>query len=166
LTFRRFIGPIGSKRAAAAECFFVSPIADIAVLGSPDNQALFEQAEQYEAFLDTTMPFRVADAPLEGTGWVLTLDQHWLRCKLKRWHDGPLWISEGHIAGGMSGSPVVSDDGSAIGVVVTGDSFDDNDVQTAGGPQPVLTRDLPGWLTQGLRIRTTRRAKGTEFLAV
>ena len=66
-------GPIRicSVRSAAtsavwAECLFADPIADIAVLDSPDNQELFEQAEAYEALVDSTKPLTIANAPKMG----------------------------------------------------------------------------------------------------
>jgi hypothetical protein len=36
-TFRDLIGPLGTKTSVWTECLSVDPIADIAVLGPPDN---------------------------------------------------------------------------------------------------------------------------------
>ncbi len=38
----------GSKAGILAECLFVDPIADIAVLGCPDNQVFCDEAEAYD----------------------------------------------------------------------------------------------------------------------
>jgi len=43
-TYKRLLGPLGGKRTVWAECRFVDPIADIAVLGQPDNQTFFAEA--------------------------------------------------------------------------------------------------------------------------
>jgi hypothetical protein len=50
-----------------ARCLFVDPVADIAVLGEPDNQELHDQADAYDHLVDETTPFAVADAPAQGT---------------------------------------------------------------------------------------------------
>ncbi len=44
-TYRDLVGPLGRKRAVCAECLFVDPVADIALLGPPDSQDLGEQHE-------------------------------------------------------------------------------------------------------------------------
>jgi hypothetical protein len=46
---------------------FVDPVADIAVLCSPDNQALIREAEAYEELVMGVTPFQVTDAPKQGT---------------------------------------------------------------------------------------------------
>ncbi len=45
----------------------VGPIADIAVLGQPDNQDLSEQADSYDRLLEGMASLVVADAPAQGT---------------------------------------------------------------------------------------------------
>jgi hypothetical protein len=50
-----------------------------------------------------------------GTANLLSLDGRWLPCTIERQSGGPLWISGAeNIAGGMSGSPILGDDGSAM----------------------------------------------------
>jgi hypothetical protein len=55
------------------------------------------------------------------------------------------------IVGGMSGSPILTQDGSAIGVVVT--STGD---QREGGPNPRLASSLPGWLLGELNLQSKK----------
>ena len=57
------LGPLGGERTVAAECVFVDPIADIAVLGAPDVQALWEEAEAYDALIEDlpALPVRVEE---------------------------------------------------------------------------------------------------------
>jgi hypothetical protein len=66
LTYRALLGPLGGKRTVWAECLFVDPTADIAVLGQPDNQALSGQADAYDSLLASMEVLRVADAPAQG----------------------------------------------------------------------------------------------------
>src|SRR4026208_1891700 len=48
-TYANLLGRIGESPAVYAECLFVDPVADIAVLGEPDAQEL---DKQYEAYCD------------------------------------------------------------------------------------------------------------------
>jgi hypothetical protein len=56
---------------------------------------------------------------------------------------GPLWIADATegIGGGMSGSPILADDGTAIGLLCT--SGGTGEVHTEGGPNPRLMCHLP-----------------------
>jgi hypothetical protein len=146
------LAPLGSGPAVCAECLFADPNADIAVLGSPDNQALFDEAEAYEALLESADPFPISDAPERGQGWLLSLEGKWFGCAVDymKFVDGPLYITHcaQPIAGGMSGSPIISAQGMAIGVVCVANDSSCGD--TANGPNPRLVRDLPGWLLRGI----------------
>jgi hypothetical protein len=143
-TYPALLAPIGNEPAVCAECLFADPIADIAILGSPDNQESFEQAQAYEELVDAASSLPIVDAPEKGQGWLLSLDCEWFPCIVGyiKWVDGPLLITNAAqlIVGGMSGSPVVSGDGSAIGIVCLGGNTDKNI------NNPRLMRDLPGWL--------------------
>ena len=68
--------------------------------------------------------------------WLLSLDLQWFSEPYSVFRDGPLCFGqETKTEGGMSGSPIVNDDGAAVGVV------------TVSAPSnPRLARDLPGWL--------------------
>lgn len=145
-TYASLVGQIGAEATVWAECLFADPIGDIAILGPPDNQSLFEQWDEYNSMLDDVPPLSISDAPSNGTAWLLSLDCRWTRCEIERFGDGPLWIAQAEdIAGGMSGSPILAADGAAIGVVCTGSHSGKDAVCTEGGPNPVLTRNLPGW---------------------
>ena len=45
-----------------AECLFVDPIADIAVLGRPDDQAFPVEFLAYDELVESLTPLAVADA--------------------------------------------------------------------------------------------------------
>ncbi|MGA2272753.1 MAG: hypothetical protein ABSH00_04300 [Bryobacteraceae bacterium] len=151
-TYRSLLGPLGKKTTVWAECLFADPIGDIAVLGSPDNQKFIEQAEHYEAMVDEVVPLSVSEGPPEGPAWLLSLDGRWFQCKVEYEYefDGPYWISElaEKIRGGMSGSPILAKNRSAIGIVCSGVVSDGEPVDT--GPEPRLSRNLPGWIWRDL----------------
>ena len=66
-TYQRLLGPLEGERTVWARCLFVDPVADIAVLGSPDNQELSDKADAYSRLVNDVTPFAVADAAAEGT---------------------------------------------------------------------------------------------------
>jgi hypothetical protein len=110
-----------------AECLFADPIADVAVLGSPDNQALYDEADAYEELLKNTVPLLIAEAltmvrervpgfrgrsfevdtPGRGSARVLSLAGEWMDYTVTAWRKW-LSIDQGElVAGGMSGSPIL-----------------------------------------------------------
>jgi hypothetical protein len=156
-TYQKLLGPLGGEPTVWAECLFADPIADIAVLGSPDNQELSEQADAYEELVGNAVTLKIVDAPKmvrkrararvvmghriapvtyddarECCARVLSLKGDWLKCMMKRYHRG-LLADEGLFEGGMSGSPILSLKGEAIGLIST------------DGQSPVLTYCLPAW---------------------
>ena len=83
-TYRDLIGPLnGSKPKVSVECLFVDPISDIAVLGCPDDQSLFDEAEAYEALVAEATALRISSPPEQAPAWLLTLDGRWSRCLVK-----------------------------------------------------------------------------------
>jgi hypothetical protein len=64
-TFQNILAPLGAKPYVWAECLFVDPIGDIAVLGSPDDQELAEKAEAYCELVEADSQHR-ADCQLEA----------------------------------------------------------------------------------------------------
>jgi len=176
-TYSKLLGPIGGECTVWAECLFADPVADIAVLGAPDNQELSEQADAYEGLAEAVTPLRIADPPpptispaeeqsyhsflsaeerssgvfrerMRGTSpaRVVSLDRRLLSCTIDYTaiSSGLLIKEEAteRIVGGMSGSPILADDGSAIGIVCL----------SSGGPHPRLTSCLPGWLLRELGL--------------
>ena len=62
-TYAKLLAPLGERPSVWCECLFVDPVADIAVLGSPDDQALSDEAEAYEALVEATTPLAIAEPP-------------------------------------------------------------------------------------------------------
>jgi hypothetical protein len=152
-TYERLLGPLGGETTVWAECLFADPIADIAILGEPDSQALYDKCEEYARLVEAIKPLRIADAPEDGPALMLSLDQQWLPCRVKHYGGPTLTTSETKTVGGMSGSPIITEDGKAIGVVVIGSNSE------VDGPHPRLMFCLPGWALPN------RRPKMSTFKA-
>jgi hypothetical protein len=124
-------------------CRFVDPIADIAVLGSPDSP----HANEYKALMETATALSISCALRNPVNFwlparLLSLDgRRWFSCTIRHF-GGPLWVTHAaeSIRSQMSGSPIVTEIGTPIGVVCTAAA------PWEGGPNPCLTLNLPGWL--------------------
>ncbi len=149
-TYAQLLGPLGNEPSVWAECLFADPIGDIAVLGEPDGQELSDECEAYDELVKACEPIPVTDAKESGRARLLSLDGEWIECDVKH-SGGPLWISGAAkgINGGMSGSPIIADDGSAIGIVCLSGGPPEK-LHTDGGPNPRLLGNLPGWLLKSL----------------
>ena len=167
-TYQSLIGQLGGECTIWGECLFVDPIGDIAVLGSPDSQEFNAQSDDYEAYeamVGDTTPLTISEAPSKGHAWVLSLNGRWFECHVKRFAKGSLWISGANegIAKGMSGSPILLEDGSAIGIICSGNVSrricGQDVIVTEGGPNPGLTRNLPGWLLHEIAKSATKRSQ-------
>jgi Trypsin-like peptidase domain len=139
----------GKKNDVWAECLFADPIADIAVLGCPDGQALSDEADAYNALTEKVTPLRIG-AARSGKGWLLSLDRpRWIRTVIDREYGS---LHTGPTKGGMSGSPILNDRGQAVGILCTGTetiiASSGERVNENAGPHAILTENLPGWLLQ------------------
>jgi hypothetical protein len=162
-SFPNLIGALGAEPIGWAECLFVDPVNDIAVLGSPDGQELSDEAGAYNALLSDAVPLSVGALTFhtptitfpsgsrrpeaESDAWLLSLDGNWFSCHVRS--DGrSIWIKDvaEPIRGGMSGSPIISPEGAALGIVSVsiGTPEDHHD----SGPNPELGAHLPIWLAR------------------
>jgi hypothetical protein len=136
---------------------FVDPIADLAVLGTPDSQQLPAKARAYENLVEAAVALPIADLPVKyhchwnmpvisaSNGWLFSLaTQEWFSCQVLQ-NGGRLSLREmaEPVVGGMSGSPILTDDGAAIGIIVRGQHPDSI-------LNPRLAGDLPGRLLRDL----------------
>jgi hypothetical protein len=147
----KLLGPLGEAPNVWAECLAIDPVSDIAVLSSPDPQAFPKEACAYEEFVGSTERLVIGDAPKVSSAWLLSLDGHWFECEVLHF-TGPIWImlAKHPIEGGMSGSPILSNCGRAIGVLST--TACPTAMQTGGGPNAALVDNLPGWLLRELGV--------------
>jgi hypothetical protein len=146
-TYKKLLGQLGTVPSIWAECVFVDPVADVAVLGPPDGQAFKGNVEAaWDEFIEHIEPLEL-DAKQPTRGWMLSLGGHWMPCTIQIRNYGNLVVKDliGDIEGGMSGSPILSDKGRVVGVVTIG----------SGWSEPHLPSALPQWLARQL----TRRSK-------
>ena len=137
-TYQGLLGPLGGDCSVCAECLFVDPVGDIAVLTGPDNQELYEEAEQYEDLTENYSQSVPVSPPPENKsqGWVLSLENTLLSCKIET-VSRTISVSEveGGIVAGMSGSPILDQAGRAVGIVSTNRDMN-----------PCLAEMLPAWI--------------------
>ncbi len=150
-TYENLVGRIGEDRQEIwAECLFADPIADIAVLGAPDGQELFDEHGAFETFLECGRyppPSLPMQPPHEEKAWLLGLGGEWEPCRIQTNRFGALGITEAlkGIVAGMSGSPIMNTSSEAVGVVSMSGGPDDNP-HIKGGPQASLWYNLPIWV--------------------
>jgi hypothetical protein len=138
----------GSKNGIWAVCLFVDPVADIAVLGCPDDQTFFEEFDAYNDLTENA-PFLQIGKAESGQGYVLSLGGEWVRTELQVFSGmGGSSLSIDPTEAGQSGSPILNDAGQAVGVIVIGTETGESGkrINQRSGPQPILMRNLPGWL--------------------
>lgn len=145
-TYRGLVKPLTENESGiSAELRFVDPISDLAVLQSPDDCELPRDADAFEKLTEWTR-LSIDYSVRDGRGWLLSLANVWLQCDVIRGARG-LMISnvEQAVAGGMSGSPILSFDGQVLGVIVAATE----NGSTEHGPNPCLALDLPAALVLG-----------------
>jgi hypothetical protein len=136
LAFPNFLGPLGQKqRTIWAELCAINLCDDFAVLGAPDGQALYKQCAEYEGFTEArTMTIGISPDALAPylwktdpgrPAWMLSLDGEWQRCVVYNSGRFLTLKTDQKIESGMSGSPIIDDEGAAIGVIST--ASDDGD---------------------------------------
>jgi hypothetical protein len=161
-TYQNLLGPLGQAPTVWAECKFIDPIADIAVLGPPDNQACSEQSDAYQKLLADMSALPVLAAPEKGKALLLSLAGNWFVCNATQ-NGGTLWLSNAAepIRGGMSGSPVLTPAGACIGVI--GNNTEDEQGRARNeGNAACLFNHLPGNIWRDLSAVDD---KGTPVVA-
>ena len=140
-TYLQILGPL-SKNAPtiAAECLFVDPVADVAVLAAPDSQAFSREYEKYDALTVERPTFRVTTPQYLVNVSLLNVRGEWERCQVPAvavpfTRHLSLIGNEAAYAPETSGSPILTDDWSAIGIVCCGNHGN-----------PALALCLPMWL--------------------
>jgi hypothetical protein len=156
-TCRNGIGTLGSEPNVSAEWEFIDPVADLAVLGEPDNEEVDDEGGAYAKLTESAKAFKLGRLhfrrpPVPSFGEFMrparpratsealmqSLDGEWFSCRVSN-TGRRLLIEEAAqpFQSGMSGSPVILLDGSAVGVVCVD-----------RGPNPLLLANLPAWLVR------------------
>ena len=187
-TYPKLLGPLGKRPKVWAACAFVDTMADIAVLGSPDNQALTDEAEEYDALVEElpAMPLAVPPfcerheeirlatafmAKLPPDEYVERLRQErasrawraWLLALDGHWFDCAAAYTTPYLAITNGDERVVSD--MAGSPVVTADGAALALVSTGSNRLvcPGLIDNLPGWLLDAtLGDANPRRRAGSS----
>lgn len=150
-TYWQLLAPLdaSAKPSIAAECIFADPVADLAVLAGPDSQAMPSAHDAYQDLVEGRSTLRLTAVTRRAAAWLLTLDGQWEECAVVGVGGRTLTLIGARIAGGMSGSPILAEDGRVAGVVSLGssevDETEDHEEREAHF-QPALVSHLPGWL--------------------
>jgi hypothetical protein len=162
-TYRKLLASLDGEPAISAECLFVDLVADIAVLGRPDGQIYFEEANAFDQLVESATPIEITDASKGEQAWLLSVDGEWFPCGTSRsTANQPIWLddAEGGIKSGMSGSPIVSPDGEAFGILCISSSFGEQDRKAATKGRLIpLVQSLPGWLLYSHSDQKQKRPK-------
>ena len=87
---------------------------------------MFNECDAYKTFCEGRPALHLAELPVSGQVWLMTLEGRWIPCDATRYGGifnvtlavkGPLAA----YARGTSGSPIVSADGGAVALVSVGD---------------------------------------------
>ena len=156
---------------ASCECLFFDAVADVAVLGEPEVEkgVLPEDiCDSYLAFVEDRPALRLGTLPRTtkpgvwtGPVWLLTLDGQWEQCTAQHYPQGVRVEGSPELAPpGMSGSPILTNDGRAIAVMTTGDGTQapNGSIQWPVALGRTLVKSLPGWLLTRTRNQQRRPA--------
>lgn len=140
--YSTLLGPLGAPRAVAAECLFFDPIADVAVLGAP-NEDLLTERMAYEELVESRPRLSLEYVTEGNGGWLLALDGSWQGCTAEIVPRGDrMFVDGAPIARSMAGSPILNANGKAMGVLSRTDVVG----ASVTGPHAVLLLTLPAWL--------------------
>jgi hypothetical protein len=148
ITYKALLGPLEAKPTVWAQCLFVDPVADIALLGAPDGQELSEPWNDYQQFVEGVSTLTPADTPRRRLDRIsvaaappepfpvellsppepfpvelLYLNGKWTTQEALIAHGGHWLILDAPdkpVQSGMSGSPIVSMEGKALAIVSIG----------------------------------------------
>jgi hypothetical protein len=145
-------------RLASPWCRFVDPSVGIAVLGPPrldgwlgSERSVDEDESCYRQITNAAIPLSIAEPPKRSLAWVLLADSSWGRCIVGHYGNDLAFCNHFFDMRSVEpGSPLVVDDGSAIGVI--GDTGDWN----PDCRHPRLANALPGWLLRDLGVARLR----------
>jgi hypothetical protein len=150
-TFFDLLGPLDGDLTVSTECLFVDSVADVAVLGEPKS-LLDAERDAYRAFVEAsgTLEIGVLTGPCEA--WLLTFEGRWEQCSVRTLPRGRSFTvvgAEQGIAPGTSGSPILSAESRALGIVsVSNHTSGETTLERHG--QPLLASVLPVWLFNAL----------------
>ena len=139
----------GDKGKLLVETLSFDPVSDVAVLGSPDNQSLPEDADAFDEFCERVQPVKL----LRHIPKPRAEFRVWIRTHTNTWVAGQATYSCGRgfaydtkieIPYGTSGGPIVNDNGELVGVVSHGVTTRYKGLYKSAAP--LLPLALPVWI--------------------
>lgn len=83
-TYKALLGRLHEQdRPVWAACLFADPVADIAVLGAPDGQDLYDKHDAYKDLINTLPGLHVSDPPNSRRGGCSASMDNCFRARLK-----------------------------------------------------------------------------------
>jgi len=142
----------------------IEPVADIAVLGSPDSQEAPSAAAQFEKFVVQTEPVPLSYSSLKPYGRsrpasVLGHDRRWITGGVKAIREqqaSVVFETEEWVGSGVSGGPIVTLAGKLIAVVSHASEPDARHGDRCRGScaRPIFS--LPVWVLEAIRASQKR----------
>jgi hypothetical protein len=160
-TFFDLLGPLGGDVTVSTECLFVDPISDVAVLGEP-KRLLDAEKDAYKALVESSRTVEIGVMTEPCGAWLLTVEGQWEPCRVRTLPSGRSLTVVGAAAGlvpGTSGSPILSAEGRALGIVSISDNGSGETTLERHG-QPLLASVLPVWLFYDLTRHRPRAESG------
>jgi hypothetical protein len=115
--YPHLLGPPGGPQAVGAACCFADPISDIAVLRVPNGIEYAVEFGQFVQLTDAATPLSIAEPPEASLGWIPSPEGSWSSHVVCLAGGRLLIIGLDDILVAMSGVPIISDQGTAIGVL-------------------------------------------------
>jgi hypothetical protein len=143
-TYTNLVSAIGDNKKITVECLFADPVGDIAILGEPDGESLYDECDRYREFAEAISPIKIRKSRKANSGekvWVLDLAGKLLPATVTEVLPRKFLLSGVTFDGGMSGSPVLSDDGFAVGLA----AISEDDERNTDQQSIHLPIHLPGW---------------------
>lgn len=153
LTYADLVARPDGKGTCWAECLFLDPVADLAVLTEPCNQFLSEESDKFSDFASRSEFLEIGSlADGETSARIMFNNSESIPCIVETnsrllTRGFTIKKTDGKIKSGMSGSPILTDDGKVVGVLCNDDTG------------PILSRCLPPWI---LNLAKTARERWEE----
>jgi hypothetical protein len=86
--YPKLLGRIGARRRFGRSARSPIPLLILPCWASPTTRCCPGQTERYQKLVNGMEPLAVAEAPLEGTAGLLSLDGRWFRSRIERFPSG------------------------------------------------------------------------------
>lgn len=152
--------------AIVTQVLAVEPVSDIAVLGMPDDQSFYKEANDYEKVLNLIEPIELRFNDIEQfreiPAMIFTHRKTWLQANVQKCNESTplLFVTGADIEQGTSGGPVIDKEGLLLGIV-----------STCGGPKSEIPDKKDycaghlAWASHALPVWIVERVKrGAELV--